>query len=126
MRPDRIVVGEVRGAEAFDMLQAMNTGHTGSMSTIHANSAGDALHRLEAMVLMAGTGLPIPAVRRQIATAVHLVVHMTRDEDGTRCLQEVLRVRGLEADELVVAPAIAEPSEIAAGNGTRFRRGSDA
>jgi pilus assembly protein CpaF len=126
MRPDRIVVGEVRGAEAFDMLQAMNTGHTGSMSTIHANSAGDALHRLEAMVLMAGTGLPIPAVRRQIATAVHLVVHMARDEDGTRCLQEVLRVRGLEADELVVAPAIAEPSEIAAGNGTRFRRGSDA
>jgi pilus assembly protein CpaF len=126
MRPDRIVVGEVRGAEAFDMLQAMNTGHTGSMSTIHANSAGDALHRLEAMVLMAGTGLPIPAVRRHIATAVHLVVHMARDEDGTRCLQEVLRVRGLEADELVVAPAIAEPSEIAAGNGTKFHRGSDA
>src|SRR5207247_2957808 len=79
MRPDRIVVGEVRGAEAFDMLQAMNSGHTGSMSTIHANGAADALGRLEAMVLTPGTGLPLPEVRAQIETAVHLVVHMRRD-----------------------------------------------
>ena len=122
MRPDRIVVGEVRGAEAFDMLQAMNSGHTGSMSTIHANGASDALARLEAMVLTAGTGLTLPAVRRQIASAVHIVVHMVRDASGSRRVFEVLHVHGLEGDELNVAPAFAPDPNFEATNGTKLRR----
>jgi pilus assembly protein CpaF len=125
MRPDRIVIGEVRGAEAFDMLQAMNTGHTGSMSTIHANGARDALVRLEAMVLMAATGLPLDAVREQIACAIHLIVHMVRSPGGSRRVTEVLQVCGLAADELVVAPAIARPGELGGGNGTRLGRSED-
>jgi pilus assembly protein CpaF len=84
MRPDRIVVGEVRGAEALDMVQAMNTGHEGSMSTCHANSPADALRRLETMVLSAGSGLPFEAVREQLAASVDLVVHVARDRDGNR------------------------------------------
>ena len=120
--PDRIVVGEVRGAEAFDMLQAMNTGHTGSMSTIHANGAADALARLEAMVLMAGTGLPLPAVRTQIASAIHIVVHMERTDGGGRRVGEVLHVHGVEGDELLVAPAFATPPDAGAANGTKLRR----
>jgi pilus assembly protein CpaF len=122
MRPDRIVVGEVRGGEAFDMLQAMNTGHTGSMSTIHANGATDALARLEAMVLVAGTGLPLPAVRKQIASAIHIVVHMVRAADGARRVGEVLHVHGLEGEELLVAPAFAPPPDPDAANGTKVRR----
>lgn len=118
MRPDRIVVGEVRGAEAFDMLQAMNSGHAGSMSTIHANSAADALSRLEAMVLMAETGLPLAAVRRQIVAAVHLVVHMTRTPAGPRRVGEILEIRGLDAGELLVAPAIAPAAALGNGNGS--------
>ncbi|MEX2556175.1 MAG: CpaF family protein [Actinomycetota bacterium] len=125
MRPDRIVVGEVRGAEAFDMLQAMNTGHTGSMSTIHANGARDALARLEAMVLMAATGLPLDAVREQISCAIHLIVHMVRSPAGSRRVTEVLQICGLAADELVVAPALARPGELGGGNGTRLRRSDD-
>jgi len=121
MRPDRIVVGEVRGPEAFDMLQAMNTGHTGSMSTVHANGAPDALARLEAMVLMAGTGLPLAAVRRQIASAVHIVAHMTRAADGARRVAEVLHVHGLQGDELLVAPAFAPPPDLGTANGTKLR-----
>ncbi len=84
MRPDRIVVGEVRGAEALDMVQAMNTGHEGSLSTCHANSPGDALRRLETMVLSAGVGLPFEAVREQLASSLDLVVHVARDPDGHR------------------------------------------
>ena len=125
MRPDRIVVGEVRGAEAFDMLQAMNTGHTGSMSTVHANGARDALARLEAMVLMAGTGLPLDAVREQIASAIHLVVHMVRSPGGSRRVTEVLQVCGMARDELLVAPAFARPGELGGGNGTRLRGGDE-
>ncbi len=121
MRPDRIVVGEVRGAEAFDMLQALNTGHTGSMSTIHANGAADALARLEAMVLMAGTGLPLAAVRRQIAAAIHIVVQMTRHADGKRRVGEVLHVHGFEDEELVVAPAFAPP-DAGGANGSKLRQ----
>jgi pilus assembly protein CpaF len=121
MRPDRIVVGEVRGGEAFDMLQAMNTGHTGSMSTIHANGARDALTRLEAMVLTAAVGLPLEAVRQQIASAIHYVVHMTRSPGGPRRVAEVLQVTGLEADELHVAPAFARPGDLGGSNGTRLR-----
>jgi pilus assembly protein CpaF len=122
MRPDRIVVGEVRGSEAFDMLQAMNTGHTGSMSTIHANGAADALARLEAMVLTADTGLPLPAVRRQIAAAIHIIVHMTRAADGARRVEEVLHVHGLQGDELLVAPAFAPPPDPGLANGSKVHR----
>jgi pilus assembly protein CpaF len=97
MRPDRIIVGEVRGAEALDMLQAMNTGHDGSLSTIHANSPRDALSRIETMVLMAGYDLPIRAIRQQVASALELVVHLERMSDGTRrvtAISEVLRMEG--------------------------------
>ncbi len=89
MRPDRIIVGEVRGAEAFDMVQAMNTGHPGSMSTLHANSPVDALRRLETMVLIAGEGLPLVAVRQQIASAIDIVVFVERLPSGSRRVREV-------------------------------------
>jgi pilus assembly protein CpaF len=97
MRPDRIVVGEVRGAEALDMLQALNTGHDGSLTTVHANSPEDALRRVETLALMAGVGLPHSAVREQAASALDLVVHQARLPDGTRTVQsvtEVVRVAG--------------------------------
>jgi pilus assembly protein CpaF len=97
MRPDRIVVGEVRGAEALDMLQAMNTGHDGSLSTAHANSPRDALARIETMVLMAGYDLPVRAIRQQVASALDLIVHIERLSDGTRrvvAITEVLRMEG--------------------------------
>jgi len=96
MRPDRIIVGECRGAEAFDMLQAMNTGHPGSMTTVHANSPADALRRLEIMVLMAGEGLPYEAVRDHIASAVDLVVHLARRPGGARVVSEVCVLRGYD------------------------------
>jgi pilus assembly protein CpaF len=97
MRPDRIVVGEVRGAEALDMLQAMNTGHDGSLSTVHSNSARDALARIETMVLMAGYDLPVRAIRQQVASALDLIVHLERLSDGTRrvvAITDVLRMEG--------------------------------
>jgi pilus assembly protein CpaF len=97
MRPDRIVVGEVRGPEALDMLQALNTGHDGSLTTVHANSPADALRRVETLALMAGVGLPHEAVREQVASALDLVVHQARAPDGARrveCLTEVVRVAG--------------------------------
>ncbi|MFQ5947587.1 MAG: CpaF family protein [Acidimicrobiia bacterium] len=96
MRPDRIIVGEVRGAEALDMLQAMNTGHDGSLSTLHANSPRDGISRLETMVLMAGMDLPIQAVREYIASAVGLIVHLTRLNDGSRRITHVTEVSGME------------------------------
>jgi pilus assembly protein CpaF len=98
MRPDRIIVGEVRGGEALDMLQAMNTGHDGSLSTVHANSARDVLSRIETMVLMAGLDLPIRAIREQIASAIDLIVHMNRLKDGTRRLIKITEVQGMEGD----------------------------
>src|SRR5262249_7097497 len=98
MRPDRIIVGEVRGSEAFDMLQAMNTGHDGSMSTIHANSPRDALYRVENMVMMANLNLPLKAIRVQIASAVHLIVHVERMSDGVRRVQSVMEIVGMEGD----------------------------
>ena len=101
MRPDRIVVGEVRGGEALDMLQAMNTGHDGSICTIHANSPRDALARLETMVLMAGVDLPIRAIREQVAAAIQLIVHQARLPDGTRRFTHVTEVLGMEGDTLV-------------------------
>jgi pilus assembly protein CpaF len=98
MRPDRIIIGECRGEEAFDMLQAMNTGHEGSMTTIHANSPRDALKRLEQMVAMASMGLPIPSVRSQIASAITLVMQLQRLPDGRRRLVSVNEVDGMEGD----------------------------
>jgi pilus assembly protein CpaF len=98
MRPDRIIVGEVRSGEALDMLQAMNTGHEGSLSTVHSNSPRDAITRLETMVLMAGMDLPIRAVREQIASAIDLVVHLNRLRDGTRRVTRITEVQGLEGD----------------------------
>ncbi len=102
MRPDRIVIGEVRGAEAFDMLQAMNTGHDGSMSTIHANTARDALARIENMVLMANANMPVRAIRNQIASAVDLVVHTERMRDGVRRLTEVVELAGIEGEAFIL------------------------
>lgn len=96
MRPDRIIVGEVRGAEALDMLQALNTGHDGGIGTIHANSTRDALSRLETMVLMAGVELPSRAVREQIVSAIHLLVHVRRYEDGVRRIESVAEITGME------------------------------
>src|SRR5499427_3447866 len=98
MRPDRIIVGEVRGPEAFDMLQAMNTGHDGSMSTVHANSPRDALFRLENMVLLANFNLPLRAVRMHIASAVNLIVHIERMRDGIRRVQSIAEIAGMEGD----------------------------
>ncbi len=102
MRPDRIVVGEVRGAEALDMLQAMNTGHEGSLSTVHANSPRDAMARIETMVLMAGFDLPIRAIREQVAAALDVVIHLSRLQDGTRRVVAVTEVEGLEGDTIVM------------------------
>ncbi|HEY7728951.1 MAG TPA: CpaF family protein [Candidatus Eisenbacteria bacterium] len=96
MRPDRIVVGEVRGAEVLDMLQAMNTGHDGSLTTLHANGPRDALHRLENLVLMAGLSLPDKAIREQIASALQLVVHVSRVADGSRKILSVQEIVGME------------------------------
>ena len=102
MRPDRIVVGEARGGEALDMLQAMNTGHDGSLSTVHANSARDALARLETMVLMAGLDLPMRAIREQVAAAVDLIVQIQRYSDGTRKLLRIAEVVGMEGDTITM------------------------
>jgi pilus assembly protein CpaF len=102
MRPDRIVVGEVRGAEALDMLQAMNTGHDGSLSTGHANSPRDILSRLETMVLMAGFELPVKAIREQIANAINLIVHQARMKDGTRKITHITEVLGMEGETIVL------------------------
>ncbi len=103
MRPDRIIVGEVRAGEALDMLQAMNTGHEGSMTTLHANSPRDMLSRLETMVLMAGMDLPHRAIREQIASAVDLVVHQDRMRDGTRKITSISEVQGMEGDVITMS-----------------------
>lgn len=102
MRPDRIIVGECRGGEAFEMLQAMNTGHDGSMSTLHANSPRDALARVEAMVMMATNNLPLEAVRRTIVSAVDLVIQISRLHDGTRKVMSIAEVVGLEGNNVVL------------------------
>jgi pilus assembly protein CpaF len=98
MRPDRIVVGEVRGEEAFDMLQAMNTGHEGSLTTVHANSPRDALSRVENMVSMANLNIPERAIRQQIASAIHAVVQIARLADGTRKVTTVSEITGMEGE----------------------------
>ncbi|WP_028268116.1 CpaF family protein [Arthrobacter sp. MA-N2] len=105
MRPDRIVIGEVRGGESLDMLQAMNTGHDGSISTVHANSPRDAIARLETLVLMAGMDLPLRAIREQIASAINLIVHISRLRDGTRRVTHVTEVQGMEGDIVTLQDA---------------------
>jgi len=102
MRPDRIVVGECRGAEALDMLQAMNTGHDGSMTTAHANSPRDVLSRIETMCLMAGMDLPLRAIREQMSKAIELIVQQSRMKDGTRKVTNITEVQGMEGDVIVM------------------------
>ena len=102
MRPDRIVVGEVRGPEALDMLQAMNTGHDGSLSTVHCNSPRDAIARIETMVLMAGFDLPVRAIREQVASALHLIVHTERLHDGSRKVVRITEVQRMEGDQVTL------------------------
>ena len=103
MRPDRIVVGEVRGEEAFDMLQAMNTGHSGSMTTIHANTPRDCTKRLENMILMGGMDMPAKAARELIASAIQLIVQIRRLEDGTRRVTEIAEITGMEGDTIAIS-----------------------
>jgi len=100
LRPDRIIVGEVRGAEAFDMLQAMNTGHEGAMSTGHSNSSLDMLARIETMALMANVGLPAAAIRRQIGSALDLIVHLARDQSGNRKVVEIRQILGHQGERV--------------------------
>jgi pilus assembly protein CpaF len=102
MRPDRIIVGECRAGEALDMLQAMNTGHEGSMTTVHANSARDAISRLETMVLMAGFELPVKAIREQIASAINVIVQLERQPDGSRKVTSVQEIQGMEGDVILM------------------------
>jgi pilus assembly protein CpaF len=102
MRPDRIVVGEVRGGEALDMLQAMNTGHDGSLTTLHANTPRDAISRLETMTLMSGLDLPVRVIREQVASAVDLIVQQSRLRDGARKVTQVTEVAGMEGDTVVL------------------------
>jgi len=100
MRPDRIIVGEVRGAEALDMLQAMNTGHDGSLTTLHANSTRDALRRLETMILMAGSNLTDKAMREQISSAINLIIQIARLSDGSRKVIKVSEITGMEGNTI--------------------------
>ena len=100
MRPDRIIVGEVRGSEAFDMMQAMNTGHTGSMTTMHANTPIDAMNRLETMILMAGMEIPISAIREYTTNAIDIVVEIERLNDGRRKITNISEVVGLKDDQI--------------------------
>lgn len=102
MRPDRIIVGECRGSEAFEMLQAMNTGHDGSMTTLHANSPRDAIARIESMVMMANLNQPLYAIRRGIVSAIHLIVQVNRQRDGSRKIVSIAEVMGLEGDNVVL------------------------
>ena len=102
MRPDRIIVGECRGGEALDMLQAMNTGHDGSMTTVHSNGPRDAIRRIEVMTIMAGTDLPLKAIREQVASSIELIIHLERMKDGTRKVVQVSELQGLEGETLVL------------------------
>ena len=118
MRPDRMIVGEVRGGEALDMLQAMNTGHDGSMTTIHANSARDALSRLETLVLMAGLDLPMRAIRQQIHGAINIVVHMGRLADGSRKILSIAEIAGFDEQTIAMQELFSSEANID-GNGAR-------
>ncbi len=120
MRPDRIIVGEVRGSEALDMLQAMNTGHEGSLTTLHANSPRDALSRLETMVLMAGMDLPLRAVREQVTSAVQLLVHVSRLSDGTRRVTQIAEVTGMEGEMIQLSDIFSFDWEAGVSEDGRF------
>jgi pilus assembly protein CpaF len=119
MRPDRIVVGECRGGEALDMLQAMNTGHDGSLTTTHANSPAEALARLETLALMGGIDLPSRAIREQIASSIHLIVQVTRMSDGARKVTSINEVVGLEVDGTIEERTIFEFCRTGTGAGGR-------
>lgn len=121
MRPDRIVIGEVRGGESLDMLQAMNTGHEGSISTIHANSPRDALARLETLVLMAGMDLPLRAIREQISSAIDIIVQISRLRDGTRRVTSITEVQGMEGDIVTLQDAFAFNYAAGVDEDGRFR-----
>ncbi|MEY3340314.1 MAG: hypothetical protein RLZZ269_225 [Actinomycetota bacterium] len=121
MRPDRIVVGEVRGQEALDMLQAMNTGHEGSLSTLHANTPRDALRRLETMVLLAGVELPLRAIREQIASAIDLIVQLSRDAEGRRFVSSITEVVGMEGDVVSTADLFVREGEQLVSTGVTSR-----
>ncbi len=123
MRPDRIVIGEVRDGAALDMLQAMNTGHDGSITTIHANSPRDALSRLETMVLMAGVELPVRAIRDQVASALDLVVQQARMRDGSRRIVAISEVSGLEGDVITLQDLFTFDYSAGRDNTGRFRGG---
>jgi pilus assembly protein CpaF len=121
MRPDRIIVGEVRGAETLDMLQAMNTGHDGSLSTVHANTPRDAISRLETMVLMAGMDLPVRAIREQVASAIDLIVHLTRLRDGSRRVTHVTEVTGMEGEMVTLQDVFTFDYSAGIADDGRFR-----
>jgi pilus assembly protein CpaF len=121
MRPDRIVVGEARGGEALDMLQAMNTGHEGSLSTVHSNTPRDTLSRLETMVLMAGVDLPSRAIREQIASAIDVIVHLTRMRDGSRRITHITEVVPMEGDQIGLQDIFAFDYAAGIGDDGRFR-----
>ncbi|MEM9566622.1 MAG: CpaF family protein, partial [Actinomycetota bacterium] len=130
MRPDRIVVGEVRGGEAIDMLQAMNTGHEGSLSTLHANTPADAVSRLETMVLMAGLDLPARSIREQVASALDLVVHLNRMPDGGRRVTEIAEVAGMDGESVALQTLFAvdhraDPTGLLRRTGARPRFAAD-
>jgi pilus assembly protein CpaF len=120
MRPDRIIVGEVRAGEAFDMLQAMNTGHEGSLTTVHANSCRDSLARIENMVLMAGLDLPVRAIREQVSSALHLVVQLARFSDGQRRVTLITEITGMEAD-IVTMQDLFRFEQVGVGEGGRIQ-----
>ena len=111
MRPDRIIVGECRGEEAFEMLQAMNTGHDGSMSTVHANTPRDAVSRLESLVMMCGMSMPLDAIRRNITSAINLVIHVSRMNDGSRKVTHITEIMGTEGDVVILQDIFSFHSE---------------
>ena len=117
MRPDRIIIGEVRGEEALDMLQAMNTGHDGSLATVHANSPRDAISRLETMALMANLNLPEKALRQQIASAIAIVIQITRMSDGTRRVTHLSEITGMDEDVVSMQDIFVFEKEGIAENG---------
>lgn len=119
MRPDRIIVGEVRGSETIDMLQAMNTGHEGSLSTVHANSPRDALRRVETMVLLGGTELPLRAVRDQVASSIDIIVHLVRDPLGRRFVSQITEVVGMEGELVSTADLFVRSHQTGNGDGPR-------
>jgi pilus assembly protein CpaF len=121
MRPDRIVVGECRGGEALDMLQAMNTGHDGSLTTIHSNSPRDTLSRLETLTLMSGFDLPLRAIREQMASALDLIVHLTRLRDGTRRITHITEVQGMEGEIIVLQDVFLFDFSMGVDDDGRFR-----